>query len=278
MYQFLKTNLHHKIVHMMVARYENECNNIAFNRINYIKVLVEYDAQLDMQEALIITLYRNNYDEKVIKNFIEIEIFNRYIGIWNAYKQQMEHERPEILKKLTDFTAIILLKMKYRVFIFLYVHNLSEIVNLPNVNNYSEHKTSVRVYHELKDTFMLVPLRCSEFYKLKPCFIYYTNEAIRYLSSKYQLKRSIGGIGVFGYLHDIMIEFFSKPNNLVYRNFTLMKNFFYQNLFSMLQNYKNIFLVKNEVSLDELENMIGRIINQQRIDVTLSNINQGLID
>lgn len=49
--------------------------------------------------------------------------------IWNAYKSHIGIDKPEIFKKITDFTAVCLLKMRYRIFIFQYVHNLAEVVN-----------------------------------------------------------------------------------------------------------------------------------------------------
>lgn len=47
----------------MVKRYENECERITYDEINYIKILVEYDAQVDMHASLMIALYRHQYNE-----------------------------------------------------------------------------------------------------------------------------------------------------------------------------------------------------------------------
>lgn len=38
--------------------------------------------------------------------------------IWNAYKAHIGKSKPEVFKKITDFTAVVLLKMRYRIFIF----------------------------------------------------------------------------------------------------------------------------------------------------------------
>jgi len=63
------------------------------------------------------------------------------------------------------------------------------------------------------------------------------NKIIRYLTSKYLLKRSISGWGLFDYFHDTFSYMFTQANSLVWGNFTLFKNYFYQNLFNTLINF-----------------------------------------
>ena len=65
------------------------------------------------------------------------------------------------------------------------------------------------------------------------------------------------GATLFFYLHAVSIELFAKVPLINWENFTLMKNYFYQNLFSVLTNYKSYFLIKTENTLDELERLIG---------------------
>lgn len=50
---------------------------------------------------------------------------------------------------------------------------------------------------------------------------------ISHISSKYMLKRSIAGWGVFDYIMDNFRYLYKKADNMVWSNYTLFKNYYY---------------------------------------------------
>ena len=92
---------------------------------------------------------------------------------------------------------------------------------------YSEHKTTVKVYYEVKDIMSTLPRNCIHFLLIKNCAIFETNKMIAHISSKYMLKRSIAGWGVFDYIMDNFRYLYKKADNMVWSNFTLFKNYYY---------------------------------------------------
>lgn len=139
----------------------------------------------------------------------------------------------------------------------LQIYNIAAIANRPSIINSNNFHTAVKVFYEFRDSMMLIPGSCIEFTNLKVCYLYHTNEILKFLIEKYQLKRTMRGATLFFYLHAVNIELYAKVPQINWDNFTLMKNYFYQNLFSVLTNYKNYFLIKTESTLDDLDNLIG---------------------
>lgn len=95
------------------------------------------------------------------------------------------------------------------------------------INIFSDHASAVKIFYELKDFMMLLPVKCKNSLNLKQCFILRTNQLVLYMSNKYLLKKSVGGYGMVDVLSDFFRYMYSKTNNLVWSNFSLMKNYFY---------------------------------------------------
>ena len=61
---------------------------------------------------------------------------------------------------------------------------------------------------------------------------------------------------IHNYIKGSLKDFLDKGNKIIWGNFTLFKNFFYQNLFSVQENYKQEFYLYNTPEIDELEDLI----------------------
>lgn len=114
------------------------------------------------------------------------------------------------MKKITEFTATILLRMKIRIMIAINIYNIATIASRPSVMNKNNFHTAVKVFYEFRDSMMLIPGVCIEFTNLKVCYLYHTNEILKFLIEKYQLKRTMKGVSLFFYLHAMSIELFAK--------------------------------------------------------------------
>lgn len=80
---------------------------------------------------------------------------------------------------------------------------------------------------------MLIPQKCINQFLLKNCVYYQANKILKYLNKKYQMKLKTQGWYIHNYIKGSLKEFFEKGNKMIWGNFTLFKNFFYQNLFSV---------------------------------------------
>ena len=78
------------------------------------------------------------------------------------------------------------------------------------------------------------------------------------------LKRSIAGWGVFDYLMDNFRYLFRKADNMVWSNYTLFKNYYYQNLFAIILNMKKYFLIKDDDTIESLEENLSKVVQAIR--------------
>lgn len=79
----------------------------------------------------------------------------------------------------------------------------------------------------------MIPKHCVEMFLLENCTYFQTNKIIGYISKKYGLRTRTGGYGIYSFIKSSIKEMFSQANKMVWGNFTLYKNYFYQNLFSV---------------------------------------------
>ncbi len=276
--EFLRNNLLFVIADKIIERFENSCNEIKFSRFDMTRYLHEIATILDLHDAFDVVAYRLGYSQQLTLNLYRMNIFQRIVEVFNGISQQLSHESAYQRVEMKQFTAILLLKMEHHNFLIFFFHSVSEIASLPQANILSEHRTTVKVYYELRDYLVIIPKHCVNFLEIKVCAIYETNKIIRYLSGKYLLKRSISGWGVFDYMTDLLRDLYSKTNDLIWNNFTLFKNYFFQNTFALLINFKQFFLIKNDSCIEELEEKLGTAINEFRKDFTIKDTNFGLVD
>ncbi len=71
---------------------------------------------------------------------------------------------------------------------------------------------------------------------------------------------------------------FTQANSLVWNNFTLFKNYYYQNLFNTLVNFKKAFLIKDDYAAETICEELGGLIDAYRLDISKSDTNFGLLD
>lgn len=74
---------------------------------------------------------------------------------------------------------------------------------------------------------LVIPTHCVEFAAIKSCYLFYTNENLRNLAERYELKRTMKGAGLYSYLHAMVHILFAKIPSLLWDNYTLMKNYYY---------------------------------------------------
>ena len=86
------------------------------------------------------------------------------------------------------------------------------------------------------------------------------------------------GVTLFFYLHAICIELYAKLPSIYWNNFTLLKNYLFQNLFNVLTNFKQYFLIAHEDSLEDLETELAMKIQDFRNSEGIQHADQGMVD
>lgn len=274
----LKKDISYEISEKILERYQTNCDQIKFSKIDTIRFLHEIANLLDLQDSFNIVSYRSGINEQQILVNYKTSIFDRIIQAFNTYSHFLKDSDVNKLKILKHFTAVLLLKMEHHNFLMFQYRSISEYVTLPQANVYSEHKTTVKVYFELRDALMVIPRHCVHFLDLRVCALYETNKVIRYISGKYLLKRSIAGWGLLDFITDVLRDMYKKSNNLVWTNWTLFKNYFYQNLFATLTNFKKAFLIKDDECIGDLEIILGESIDSFRKIQINKKTDYGLVD
>lgn len=102
---------------------------------------------------------------------------------------------------------------------------------------------------------------------------------MHHIASKYMLKRSTMGWRIYNILVNALKYTFSESTELVWTNFNLYKNFYYQHIFLVTQNLQRKFLIVEDEAIDQLNDMIGQSIKLAReTRVEGENPDFGLID
>lgn len=128
--------------------------------------------------------------------------------------------------------------MKHLSFVVFKLKVLSQTFSNPFVEAQNDKRVYVKIYQELFDNLMLIPLKCVDQFLLQNCTYFETNKVLKFLNKKYQIKLRTEGWYVYNYIKGELKEMFDKANKMVWGNFTLFKNFFYQNLFAVQENYR----------------------------------------
>lgn len=262
----------------IISRYEHSCNQIKFNKFDPVKFVHEITFMLDLTQAYHISGYRLGYNEQKSQFEFQQNVADIIKKMYGSFQNDLV-DGTDQKRDIKQFTATLLLKFKHVTFIIFRFHSISEIVNLPQLEVQTQKSLTIKVYYEILDNMLLIPKSCINFLTLKNCAFFEANKALKYVASKYMLKRSISGWRLFDYLSSLFKHLFSKSNKLVWGNWTLFKNYFYQNLFAVMYNFKKKFLIKDSKSLGVLQDELGNIIDTfKKTNKDPDHINYGLID
>lgn len=190
-----------------------------------------------------------------------------------------EDEKGLKAKKLKEFTAIVLLKLKHQFFLFNSYHKdqiqyFSESAVRPS-------KTlTVKIYHEMMDNLTDMISQCVDENNLKHCVYYQIKKIFTFLSNKYQLKSSYTGIHLYYYLQKFFQFLMKDMKTEDFQDIGLLKKYYYPRLFKSLFNFKIRFRIKDDQSLEKLEKSLGKLIDLYKlnIDGDLKNIKFRVLD
>ena len=276
--RILNKNASGLISKLIADRYGHVCDAIKYSQFNEVKLVHELTWFLQLQEAFYVVNYKMELNEP--KNIISFntEVIEAIRARYDLIATNMREVDKARLTDIRDFTATLLLKMKHMEFVAFKYNSITEFVNLSKVMIHYRQPVIVKLYYEVMDNMLMIPKHCVNFLVLKKCAYFETNKLLRTLGSKYMLKRSVGGWGVFDYLQNILKQLYSKANDMVFSNWTIFKAYYYQNLFAVMYNFKKQFLINDEDCVEDLESLLGTTIDKFKSDNGTSKLDFGLID
>lgn len=276
--RILNKNAASLISKLIADRYGTVVDAIKYSQFNEIKLVHELTWFLQLQEAFYVVNYKMGLNEP--KNIISFntEVVEALRARFDLVAKAMRDVDKARLTDVRDFTATLLLKMKHMEFVAFKYNSITEFVNLSKVMIHYRQPVIVKLYYEVLDNMLMIPKHCVNFLVLKKCAYFETNKLLRHLGSKYMLKRSVGGWGVFDYLQNILKQLYSKANSMVFSNWTIFKAYYYQNLFAVMYNFKKQFLINDEDCMEDLESLLGTTIDKFKSDNGTSKLDFGLID
>lgn len=250
------------LVQQIVNRYKAVGERIKTTNTYQVFIVKEISYLISLVQVYHVLSYKQGHQDSVIQNNFQTHILKR-IQAEYAYFEKYLADEPNNgwrLRQIRDFSAVLLLKFKHISFIIFNYHGISQYANFPQMN-YIKAPFAIKIYYEILDNLLMIPKTCANFLLIKNCVIHETTKVLRYVTSKYMLKRSTVGWYFLQELNSMMKSMYSLSDQSVWENWDLFKNYFYQNLFSVMYTYKKMFQVSDMDAVENLENLIGAKID-----------------
>ena len=269
------------IVTQILNRYKEVGQRIKNSNFSQVLLVKESSYLISLLQVFHILSYKQGLQDSTITTNFGTMIMHRLQTEYDFFEQYLTDEPQDKtrLKQIRDFTAMLLLKFKHMTFIMFNYHGISQYANMPQMN-YLKAPFAIKIYYELLDNMLIVPKTCANYLLLKNCVVHETTKVLRYLSNKYMVKRSTYGWYFLQELSSMMKSLYSKADANTWSNWGLFKEYFYQNLFSVMYTYKKMFQVNDMDAVENLENLIGSKIDTFKNDNIISKdpMDFGLVD
>jgi hypothetical protein len=210
-----------------------------------------------MLESLYLISYKQGLDDSAMVNTFENQVVKAIQDQYLEYEDMLngDEDNDRLIINIRNFTATLLLKMKHQTYIIFNLNGISQFVNHQGIN-YLHHPTLVKLYYDLYDNLITIPQTCVSFLLLKHCYVYEVTRTFRYLLGKFLLSRSTMGCRFYDIINALVQAVSSKADSTVWDNWGLFKQYYYENLFSVLETFRSTYHVNSMDSVENLENLI----------------------
>jgi len=256
---------HSMLARQIVARYkaianvyiprDSKHNSLARDIANFLYVL----------ESFYQVSYKQGLDDSTMIGIFENEIVkaiqNEYLEYENMLNGEEENDRRII--EVRNFTAALLLKMKHQTYIIFNLNGISQFVNHSAIN-FINQPILVKLYYDLYDNFITIPRSCVSFLLLRHCYVYEITRTYRYLIGKYLFSRSTLGCRLSDIFKGLIDSISSKTDPTLWENWGLFKQYYYENLFSVLETFRSTYHINSMDYVENLENLLVSEIDKFR--------------
>lgn len=262
----------------IINRYKAVADRIQNSNFNDIMIVKEISYLISLLQVYHILSYKQGIQDSTVMLNFKTEILLRIEREYENYVKFLpQSSQLERLKQIKHFSAVLLLKFKHITFIMFQYHGIAQYANMPQMN-YVKSSFAVKIYYEMLDNMLMLPKNCVNFLLLKSCVIHETTKNLRYITTKYNIKRSTYGWYFLQELSSMMKSLYSKANSQTWEQWGNFKNYYYSNLFSVMYTYKKLFQVMDMDSVDDLETQLGTVIDNGKKLNQLKPVNFALLD
>lgn len=262
----------------IINRYKNYADRIQSSNFNHIMAVKEISYLISLLQVYHILSYKQGIPDSTIQINYKTEILLRIEREYENYVKLLPQEtQQQRVRQIKEYTAVLLLKFKHITFIMFQYHGIAQYANLPQMN-YLKSSFAVKIYYEMLDNMLMLPKSCVNFLLLKSCVIHETSKNLRYITTKYNIKRSTYGWYFLQELSSMMKSLYSKANSQTWEQWGNFKTYYYSNLFSVMYTYKKLFGVADMDAVDDLETQLGTILDNGKKLNQLKPLNFGLMD
>jgi len=271
-YRFLKA---HKILNLIskqgdkimasqiISRYQNIMDKILGGRYSDVFMVKEASYMISLMQGFFVVSFKQGVQEAVIKANLSDTIIDPIRALYEQKENQLEGGQIDEtnLMRLRDFTAVMLLKFRHMTFIMCNINDLTHYINMPQVN-FIRSKFAIELYYRMFDSFYLIPQKCANFLLLKRCVVMESTKILRSVATSLNLRRSTFGWYFLQEVNSMMKSMYSSIDDTTWQNWGLFKEYFYQNLFATMYNYKKIFQVGDMDLVENLEQTFSDAIEK----------------
>lgn len=245
----------------IINRYKNFADRIQSSNFNHVMAVKEISYLISLLQVYHILSYKQGIPDSTIQINYKTEILLRIQREYDNYVKLLpQASQLQRVKTIKEYTAVLLLKFKHITFIMFQYHGIAQYANLPQMN-YIKSTFAVKIYYEMLDNMLMLPKSCVNFLLLKSCVIHETTKNLRYITTKYNIKRSTYGWYFLQELSSMMKSLYSKANSQTWEQWNNFKTYYYSNLFSVMYTYKKLFQVADMDVVEDLETQLGTIID-----------------
>lgn len=260
MWQVLKDKPLEIVALQVIRRYKENIERIRLYKSSRELMTSEIAYIVDMVRAFFILNYKKGIqDEESIKRF-EMGILKKISYIYDIYRQYLIDNGEICVEEIKTFTATLLLKILHRKYIMFTTYTIDTYIQLPSSTFESTTSSSIKIYYELFDNFLLVPSQCADLVKvsLDKCVTQKIYSVVQNFYSNYQLFASVNGNSLLSFIRmgvSSMIKSFNDKNS--FESYPAFKVAFMNELFRFASLYRQKYHIRDMKVVDDFENDIG---------------------
>jgi hypothetical protein len=260
MNEYFKEHPSETVAFHIVNRFKDVLRQIKERKIEPVSFVEEFAVFLDLLRGFHIINYKFGKSESESLSEFEKSISDEMLKVFNVYLKFMDEKDDPQVAQLTDFSAILILKMRQRNHIIFNKYQIQNYVLQPSNALISSFTKAAKLYYSLMDELMLIPTDCNELSEedLEECIQTKFDLSLQKLGEEYMLHTSISGVNLYKFIKralDDITEGIAKQD--LYKEFMTFRNEYFVRLFSFSEHFRQEFQIKDMRAVSELESEIG---------------------
>ena len=244
----------------MVNRYKDAVQMIRDRKIVTPNFVEEIAAFLDLLRGFHIINYKLGKTEDVSMQEYDDKIGGAISQMFEVYWKYMNDVGDPQTTILSDFTAILLLKMRHRNHIIFNKYRIENYVLMPSNSLKSSFTKTVKLYYQMMDNMVLLPSDCDQLNanQLEDCVTEKADIYLAKVDEELMLHTSISGVNIYQFLKRGFSTIFEniRQKNL-FREFMTFRNEFMAQLYGFSEKFKQDYQIRDMRAVAELESEIG---------------------